>query len=374
MSEIHGAAPGRFARVRDAFAANFAEGQEIGARFTVVLDGEVVVDLVGGHADRARTRRFDERTLAPIFSAGKAIMALMIARLVDQGRLDYEQPVVEYWPEFGQGGKSTITVGQLMSHQGGLVGLRPPRDPMIWYDRSAVLRAIEEQAPLWEPGTASGYHPVTIGYMADELFRRVDGRRMSAALNEDIARPFGIELWFGLPESEWPRLAEMRKPAAMPDLGEIDDVKRAAFLDQGSSPSGKGDDNWRRMDIPSTHAHGTALGLARLLSLIAEGGRLGGQPILSSLTLAKLTRERIWGRDRVLPFELSWAAGLLRNRGIHIYGPGELAVGHSGWGGSCGFADPETRISAAYVMNKQSPNLIGDPRAVRLIDALYAAL
>jgi len=374
MTEIHGSAPGRFARVKDAFAANFSEGLEIGARFSVVLDGELVVDLIGGHVDRAKTRPWDARTIAPVFSAGKAVMALMIARLVDQGRLDYEQPVSKVWPEFGEAGKAMITLGELMSHQAGLPGLQPPQDPTIWYDREAVLRVLEHQAPMWEPGTASGYHPTTIGFLAGEIFRRVDGRAMAAALSEDIARPLGLDLWIGLPEAEWGRLAEMRKPPAMPFLGELDDVKRAAFLDRGSSPSGKGDSEWRKLDVPSTHTHTDGPSLARFLSLVAEGGRLGGQQLLSSLTLAKATRERSWGPDRVLPFEISWAAGLMRNRGLKIYGLGELAVGHSGWGGSCGFADPETRLSAAYVMNWQSPHLIGDPRALRLIEALYASL
>jgi CubicO group peptidase (beta-lactamase class C family) len=111
-----------------------------------------------------------------------------------------------------------------------------------------------------------------------------------------------------------------------------------------------------------------------LLGVVATGGRMDGKVVLSPQVLAQAVRERIAGPDKVLPFTLSWAAGFLRNRGIRIYGPGELAVGHSGWGGSCAFADPETRVSAAYVMNKQSAHLIGDPRPLKLIEALYAAL
>jgi CubicO group peptidase (beta-lactamase class C family) len=374
MTDITGVAPERFARVKDAFAANFAEGAELGARFTVAVDGEVVIDLTGGWADRTKTKPYGPDTLTPVFSTGKAVMALLIARLVEQGRLDYDQRVAEVWPAFGQAGKDRITVGQLMSHQAGLPGFAHQQDPSIWFDREAVLRELCAQAPMWEPGTASGYHPVTIGYLAGELFRRIDGRTMGQALREDFGRPFNIDCWIGLPDSEHGRCADMQKPPAAPDLGTLDAIKRAAFLDKGSAPGGKGTAEWRRMEIPSANAHATAPALTRLMGVIATGGRLDGKHVLSASTVAQATRERVYGQDKVLPFRLSWAAGFMRNKGVDVYGPGQLTVGHSGWGGSCAFADPETRVSGAYVMNRQSPHLIGDPRPVRLIEAVYAAL
>jgi CubicO group peptidase (beta-lactamase class C family) len=374
MTEIGGTAPDRFARVKDAFAELFAQGQELGARFSVAVDGEVVLDLWGGFADRARTRPWGPDTLAPVYSTGKAVMALMMARLVEAGKLDYEQTVASIWPEFGQAGKDKITVGQCLSHQCGLPGFSTPQDPSIWFDREAVLRVLAAQAPMWPPGTASGYQPVTIGYLMGEVFRRVDGRSMGTALAEDFRAPYGIDCWIGLPEAEHGRTADIQKPTSAPDLGQIDDIKRAAFLDRGSAPGGRGTAEWRKLEIPSANAHATAPALARLLGVIAAGGRLEGKAVLSPGVLAQAVRERIYGPDKVLPFTLSWAAGFLRNKGIRIYGPGELAVGHSGWGGSCVFADPETRVSAAYVMNKQSHHLIGDPRPLKLIEALYAAL
>jgi CubicO group peptidase (beta-lactamase class C family) len=369
MTDIRGVAPARFARVKDAFAANFAEGAELGARFTVAIDGEPVVDLMGGFADRARTRPFDERTLTPVYSTGKAIMALMMATLVERGKLDYDQRVAEIWPAFGQNGKDRITVAQALSHQAGLPGLSPEPDPSIWLDREAVLRALCAQAPMWPPGSASGYHPVTLGYIVGEIFRRVDGRSIGDALREDLCVPFGLDYSVGLPDGQQDRLADVQKPPAPPALGELTPIKRVAFFDKGSAPGGKG-----AAQSPSANAHGTAPALARLLSIMATGGRLGGKTILSPSTVAQAMRERIFGQDLVLPFRISWAAGFMRNREVKVYGPGALTVGHSGWGGSCAFADPETRVSGAYVMNKQSPNLIGDPRAVRLIEAVYAAL
>ena len=127
------------------------------------------------------------------------------------------------------------------------------------------------------------------------------------------------------------------------------------------------------MEIPSANLHGTALGLARIMGVVADGGRLGDRAVLSDATLEQLTRERIHGPDKVLPYTISWAAGLMRNDGLNVFGPGR-SFGHYGWGGSMAMADPSRRLSAAYVMTRQSPHLIGDPRALRLLEALYAAL
>ncbi|MNS31495.1 Beta-lactamase precursor [compost metagenome] len=376
--EIHGLCPTRFNAVKDAFAANFVDApeglNELAARFSVTIDGEVAVDLWAGSADLAGTKPFAEDTLVPVFSTGKAVMALMIARCVDKGLLSYEDRVADHWPAFGAAGKGQLTVGQLMSHQSGLPGFSDGVEPEIWFDRQAVLNKLAAQAPLWEPGTASGYHPITIGYLAGELFRIVDGRSMGTALREDFAQPFDLDLWIGLPEREHGRVAQMRKPAAAPDLGPIDAIKKAAFLDRGSAPGGRGSTEWRMAEIPSANLHGTARDLARMMSVIATGGALDELPVLSQETLTQATRERIHGQDKVLPYVMSWAAGFTRNAGLNVFGPNPQAVGHCGWGGSMAFADPTTGISAAYVMTRQSPHLIGDPRALRLIEALYAAL
>ena len=375
LPDIHGVCPPRFAAVKDAFAANFTDApeglNEQAARFSVCVGGETVVDLWAGWADAAKTLPFGETTLTPVFSTGKAVMALMIATCVERGLLDYERPVAEYWPAFGQAGKAAVTVGQMMSHQAGLPGFSESVDPVIWFDREAALARLCAQAPMWAPGTASGYHPITIGLLAGELFRIVDGRSMGAALREDFP---GLDLWIGLPEAEHGRVAQMKKPTAAPDLGVIDAVKRAAFLDTGSAPGGRGTAEWRTMEMPSANLHGTALDLARIMGVVANGGKLDGRTVLSPGVRAEMLRERIHGRDKVVPFDISWAAGLMRNEGLHIFGPNPTAAGHCGWGGSCAFADPDAGAAGAYVMTRQSPHLVGDPRAQRLIGALYEGL
>ena len=378
LPDIHGVCPPEFANLKDAFAANFVDApeglNEQAARFSVCIGGEVAVDLWAGLADPRSGTPFTETTLTPVFSTGKAVMALMIATCVERGLLDYDRPVAEIWPEYGQAGKDRITLAQMMSHQDGLPGFDTEVDPTIWFDRQAVLDRLCQQAPMWPPGTASGYHPITIGYLAGEVFRRADGRTLGTALREDFAAPFDLDLWVGLPEDQHGRVATMRKPTKAADLGPVDPIKAAAFLDRGSAPGGRGSAEWRTMEIPSANLHGTARDLARILGVLANDGVLDGRAILSPDVVEAATRERIHGLDKVLPFTMSWGAGYTRNAGLGIFGPNPDAVGHCGWGGSCAFADADAKVSAAYVMTRQSPHLIGDPRAQRLIDALYAAL
>ncbi len=372
--EIRGVCPDRFSAVRDAFAANFTDGAELGARFSAAIDGEVIVDLMAGWADRAMSIPFGPDTLAPVFSTTKAVAALMIARLVSQGRLAYGQRVTEVWPEFAQAGKAAVTIEQCLSHQDGLAAFTEPMDPELWFDWDAVIARIAAMAPLWPPGTASGYHPVIYGYVAGEIFRRVDGRTLGTALREDLARPLGLDIWIGLPDAEHGRVAGMQRPSAMPDLGELTAIKRGAFLEPWSSPGNRDTAAWRRAEIPSANGHATADSLARLAAILACDGMLDGHRVLEPGVAAEMARQRIRGQDLVLPFALAWGAGVLRNDPVMIYGPGMASFGHSGWGGSCLMADPERKLSAAYVMNRQSAYLIGDPRSRRLIEALYAGL
>lgn len=373
-TQIHGVCAERFAGVRAAFEANFESGEELGARFCLVQAGEVVVDLWAGFADRQRTRAFDDRTLTAVFSTTKAVAALLIARLVDAGKLDYGQRVAEVWPEFGQAGKQDITVEQVMSHQEGLSGFPDEMDPALWFDWDAICEKLAAMAPLWPPGSASGYHPITFGYLAGEIFRRVDGRTMGTALREDLAGPLDLDLWIGLPDAQHGRVADLQRPNGLPNFGEVNAATKAAFLTPWSSPAGRGQAEWRRIEIPSANGHATAQALARLMGALANGGWLDGETILSPSLIAEASRERIHGRDLVLPFVMSWGAGFMRNAPVKVWGPGEATFGHSGWGGSCAFADPETGLAGAYVMNKQSTDLIGDARARRLIEAAYAAL
>ncbi|MGI9169999.1 MAG: serine hydrolase domain-containing protein, partial [Caulobacteraceae bacterium] len=270
-----GLCPPRLAAIARAFEANFAEDLELGARFALAVDGEIVVDLIGGWADKARTRPFDEATLTPLFSTTKAIAALAIARLVGEGRLTYERRVADLWPEFGAVGKASLTVEQALAHQAGLPGLHGPMVPADWFDWEGVCARLAAMAPLWAPGSASGYHPVTFGHLAGEIFRRVDGRTLGTALREDIAAPLGLDLWIGLPDAEHGRCAELRRPPVAPDLGPITEAKRLAFLTKWAAPGGLGEAAWRRAEFPSVNGHATAPALALAMAALAGDGAIG---------------------------------------------------------------------------------------------------
>ena len=364
----------RFSAVRDVFIGHLDSGQELGAGFALAIDGEIVIDLTGGFADRHRTKPFGPRTLASIFSTTKAATALMLARLVSQGRLDYGQTVASVWPEFAAAGKQDITVGQALSHQAGLSGFLEPMEPALWFDWDAIVGKLAAMAPMWPPGTASGYHPLTFGFIAGEIFRRVDGRMLGAALREDIAGPQGLDLWIGLPESEHGRVATIEKPREPASFGPLSDPVRAAFLTRWASIAGKGMGDWLSAEFAGAGGQATAPALARLMAALACDGVVGDARILEPGVAAQVSADRIFGRDLVLPFDISWGAGVMRNEPNMFYGPNGATVGHSGWGGSCAFADADRRLSGAYVMNRQSSALIGDIRPRALIDAVYAAL
>jgi len=372
--EIHGLCPPRLDAVRTVFEGHFRASEEIGARFALAQRGEILVDLYAGHSDLARACAFDSKTLTPIFSCTKAIASLMIARLVDQGLIAYDQAVASIWPEFGAAGKADITLEQVLSHQAGLCGLDGPFDPQLWYDPEAICARLAAMAPLWPPGSASGYHPITVGYLVGEIFRRLDGRSLGTALRQDLGQPFDLDLWIGLPASEYGRCAQMQRPRTLPNLGPMTEPRRLAFGTAWAAPGGRETPDWRSMEIPSANGHATAPALARLMSVLACDGRLDGRTVLSEGMTKAVMRERISGDDLVLPRHVSWGAGLMRNDVTEIYGPGPNTVGHYGWGGSCVFADPDTGLSGAYVMTRQSAFLVADPRAMALIAAAYQAL
>ncbi len=372
--EIHGRCDAGFEAVRDAFAANFAEGLELGARFAFSVEGEMVIDLWAGHADRKGEVPFDAETLTMVFSTTKAVAATMIARLVQAGKLRYDQPVAELWPEFAANGKGAITVEQVLSHQAGLPGFVEQIDPTLWYDPPVIAAMLAAKAPMWTPGSASGYHALTVGYLVGEIYRRADGRSLGTALREDITGPAGLDLWIGLPEAQHGRVADLKPPSALPQFGEATDPKRAAFLSTWAGPSGRRGSEWREIEVPSANGHATAEALARFFGALATDGRIGDVELLSPDMVIEAGRERIRGQDLVLPYEMSWGAGFMRNAPNFFYGPTATTIGHSGWGGSCAFADTERRVAGAYVMNKQDVHLIGDPRSRRLIDAAYAGL
>ncbi len=364
-------APG-FEPVQEEFEANFAEDTELGAGFAAYLDGQLIINLIGGYADRKKEHVWTERTIVPVYSTTKPIAALVLASLIDTLPAGYQTPVVDLWPEFGAAGKSGVTIGEMVSHQAGLPGFIEPVDPGLWLDPPACAAALAELAPLWTPGTAHGYHPLSWGYLIGEVVRRIDGRSLGTILREDIAGPAGIDFQIGTPAEDHHRVAEIMRPRALPELGEINDATRAAFLTKWSAPD-RGGAIWREIEIPSANGIGTAPAVAELYGIYAHDGHLRGQRVIADTGFESLIESRVKGQDLVLPYVTEFAAGVMRNN-LGLYGPNPDTLCHSGWGGSLALGDPDRHLSAAYVMNRQSNRLQGDPRATRLIQALYGCL
>lgn len=368
-----GAIASGFSGVADAFAANFEDGLELGAAFAVLAHGESLVDIRGGYADRDRRAPWTEKTLACLFSSGKAALALLLAHEASEGRLDYEAPVAACWPEFSQTGKKDISVGQMLSHQAGLCGFVEEAPPDIWLRWDDVVARLEGMAPLWPPGSASGYHPQTFGFLAGELLRRLSGERVGERLRT-LNRAQGLRIFCGLRDDEVAAAAVMEKPPRAPDLGELNKFKEAAFLKPWASGARVDRDAWARAEIPGSNMWADARSLAHIVHPFANDGKWPhGAPFLTKSAIEAALRERIRGDDLVLPFRIAWSAGLMRNP-QGLYGPNDKVFGHAGFGGSCVIVDRENGLTAAYVTNKMSPHLAGDPRALRLIAALYDCL
>ena len=372
---IHGAADPAFAPVAEAFSENFRTRGDIGASLAVVVDGQMVVDLWGGSLDAAGTRPWTRQSVVNVWSTTKGVTALCFAMLVDRGLADYQAPVARWWPEFAAGGKGEVTVAQLLSHQAGLCSFSEPAVIEDYYDQPRASARFAAQTPFWPPGSRSGYHAISIGTLANELFRRIEGRSLGRFIAEELSGPFGLDLTLGLPVSEEGRRAEMIAP---PELGtanmatDLNPSQAAAYLNPVVEPLLPNTAAWRACEIPSANGFSNARSLARLFGAVAADGMLDGRRIVSRETLAAATTEQIRGVDEVLGVPARWGIGFLLNTD-GLYGPQEAAFGHSGWGGSFVMIDPVRRMVVAYAMNRMGTDLVGDPRDVALIAAAYQA-
>jgi CubicO group peptidase (beta-lactamase class C family) len=378
MSGIDGHCDAKFARVRAEFANNFNDRAERGGAVAVWHDGELVVDLWGGWSDVARTRAWQRDTLVNVFSVSKALCAIACMRLVDQGCLDLDRTVAQYWPEFAASGKGDITVRQLLSHQAGLPAIRKPLPDGAALDWDVMVEALAEQAPWWEPGSGHGYHVNTFGFLAGELVRRIDGRSIGTLLREDVAGPLGADIYIGLPASEHARVSEFQWPGNPPRPDIADDDALMRWNTYWNPPGFSGahwvnHPRWREAEVPSTNGHGNARGIARVYAALAMGGEIDGVRILSPSALAAATTEQVNGPDIINNRPSRFGIGFQLSQPERPLGPSGAGFGHFGAGGSLGFCDPGAGIAFGYVTNDMGPRW-QNPRNRALLDAVYGAL
>jgi CubicO group peptidase (beta-lactamase class C family) len=389
MTMIEGEVEAGFEPVREAFEANFSERGDIGAAVCVYLHGRPVVDLWGGVADRDTGRPWTRDTLQLVYSATKGVTATAAHLLVQRGELDLDAPVATYWPEFAANGKADIPVRWLMSHQAGLFALDQPvplDEALTWHPMVAALAA---QRPLWEPGTAHGYHGRTWGWLVGEVIRRVSGRTPGRYVADEIAGPLGLDFFIGLPASERHRVSRMVYDQSEVDvttvpiesipeefrelvaaMGDPNSFYNKAFSVTDPAEIDFNSPELQAAELPASNGIGTAHGLARMYAALI--GEVDGVRLFTPDTLESATKEQAGGKDQVLLLPSRFSTGyMLPTQDLPMTGPN--AFGHMGRGGSLAFADPEHGISFGYAMN----NIIDggeDLRATSLVDAVRRSM
>lgn len=363
-----------------AFADNFRRGGEQGAALTVIQRGEVLAQLWAGTRDKAQSQPWQVDTRVNIFSAGKALAAACVLQLVESGQLALDAPVAEYWPEFSAQGKQGVTLRQVLCHRSGMSAFdRRQRDEVI-FDWAAVTAEVAAAKPWWTPDSAQGYSPMLFGWLLGELVRRVSG---SASFNHyfqaHVARPLQLAADFGVAENQLAGLADVGalkvdKTAPAGELAKLiksdpRGVANQAFTNPVSLMLGTNSPAWRQAQIPAANGHASATALARFYQALSGNG--GG--ILAAANLPWCWQQQSFEYDRVLATPLRFSLGFMLSqpqRADCRFGAGERGFGHPGAGGSLGFGDPDRQLGFGYVTNRMGQNVLMDPRAVRLVDAL----
>jgi CubicO group peptidase (beta-lactamase class C family) len=372
--EIHGDCDPRFAAVREAFGKNFDAGLEVGASFAAVLDGEPVVDLWAGDAD-ARRRPWERDTIVNVFSTTKMMAAITTLMAVDRRQLDLDAPVMSIWPEFGAAGKEAVLVRHILSHASGVPGWDEKIDVDVLFDWDRTCALLAAQAPWWEPGTASGYHALTHGFLLGEVVRRATGRTLGTFFREEVAEPLGADFHIGLAPEHDARVGSLI-PSTEP-LGAAAAPDSIAARTLGSPPlvGNIGDrEAWRRAEIPAANGQGNARAVARVAGAVACERELDGIRLLSDATLARALEEQSNGMDLVLGVPIRFGCGFGLTSPEMPIGPNPRAFFWGGWGGSLVVIDPDAKLGLSYVMNKMGPGTLGDTRAFGPTAAVYGAL
>ncbi len=402
MSEIRlpleGHCEPAFAEVRELLSASLQRGQELGASVCVWHQGTKVVDLWGGHQDRARSIAWQADTMTTAFSTTKGMVALCFLMLADRGAFDYEQPVAHYWPEFAAAGKADVTIRTLLNHRAGLIAI----DKAFGLDDleqrpDYVAKLAAEQRPYWQPDTDQGYHGVTFGIYAGELFHRIAGERLGSFLARELAVPLSADVHLGLAAEHEERVSPIHSigartlltrvlPTLLVGKGMTGRVYRQVLLGRDSAkafekpkelgPRGIHNFNSRRvhaMELPWANAVANARGLARVYAALAGGGTLDGVRVVSKSAIEALRPRQSWSeRDRVLRKGQGWSQGFIKEIN-GIFAPTSAGFGHPGAGGALGWCDPDRGLAIGYVPNLMSHH-IRSPRARALAAAVYRSI
>jgi len=374
---IEGFADPRFEALRAAFREQLASGEELGASLAVVEHGKPVVDLWGGYADETRTEPWHKDTITNVWSITKTMTSLAALMLADRGLLDLDAPVADYWPEFAQNGKAAITVKQVMSHTGGVSGWEMPFTLEQLYDYDVATAHLAAQAPWWEPGTASGYSLLNFGHVVGEIVRRVSGKTLRAFVAEEIAGPLHADFTIGVPRSEYARVSDViPPPPARIDLSQLP-PGHPALKTFGPIPMDATvtrTDAWRQAEIGAANGFGNARSVARIQSVITNGGAVDGVRLLGPATIDRIFEVQSDGMDLVLFQPLRFGIGYGLPSAQESQLPDRRIAYWGGWGGSIIVNDVDRGVTFAYVMNRMDGAVLGSSRSAAYQAAFFAAI
>jgi CubicO group peptidase (beta-lactamase class C family) len=381
QAPVGGSVESGFEPVQEAFAANFERYGEVGAACCVHLHGRRVVDLWGGATAPGGSEPYTADTLQMVWSSTKGVVAIAAHMLAQEGKLDFDLPAAEYWPDFAAEDKGGIPVRWLFCHKSGVAAIDRPLgldDVLAW---TPVVDALAAQRPLWKPGTAHGYHTWTYGWLAGEVIRRVAGVSVGRFVAERIARPLKADFWIGLPEDQNARVAPILpapppSPETPPDplaarIADPQSLTYRAFANPAVPPSAFNQYPFRSAEVPAGNGIGTARALSRIYAACI--GQVDGVRLLEAETLREATVTQARGLDLVQGYETHYGTGFQLPFPFRPMA-GEGSFGHYGMGGSVAFAHPDLGVSFAYVMNQMRPSGGVDPRPNALVQSLLKSI
>ena len=375
-ADVQGTCEPAFEGVRAALAANLDAGKDVGASAAVTVDGRLVADVWGGHQDPEKTTPWLEDTIINVWSTTKTMAALSLLVLADRGELDVDAPVATYWPEFKANGKEDVAVRHLLSHTAGLSGWQEPMTGHDLYDWDKCTSLLAAQAPWWPPGTASGYHAVTQGYLEGEVLRRITGQTIGTFFRTEIAEPLGADFHIGLAPEHDARVARVIPPPSLAEQMAGADPDSVAFRTMSNPPLSaeqSWETAWRRAEIPAAGGVGNARSVATAQAVLACGGEVNGTRLLSEATCDLVFREQCNGTDLVLGVPLRHGIGYgLTGELLPLPNPRTCFWG--GWGGSLIIVDLDARMTVSFVMNRMGEGTTGDDRGASIVLAAYMAL
>ena len=373
--EIHGTCNPQFAGVREVFAENFAQRGEVGASVAVSLEGELVVDLWGGHRDRAGSLPWERDTIVNVYSTTKTMAALTALMLADRGELDLYAPVRNYWPEFAQNGKERVQVRHFLSHSAGLSGMDEPMSGEDVYDWRKMTVALARQAPWWEPGTRSGYHSITQGHLIGELVRRITGQTLGAFFRKELAEPLAADFHIGIGPEHDQRIGELIPPkATAADQAAPDSIASRTFANPFIKAKAAATRAWRAAEIPAANGHGNARSVVAVQTLVANLGCANGKRLMSEAGCRAIFDQQTHGKDLVLGVPIKFGMGYGITTDEMPMGPNEHIAYWGGWGGSTAVIDQDAKLCVSYVMNRMESSLMGDLRGFKLLQAAHRSL